>query len=75
MKFNAHVLMQDGITPHVSTTIELLKADQIIETVLSDENVYYRILEAMEGNYQIRCRISLTKTSTIIQLLMPIPLG
>ena len=57
VNFSGQVLMSDGITPPANVTIELLKADQVIRTVLSDENGYYRILEAMEGNYWIRCRI------------------
>ena len=46
MKCNGHVLMLDGITPHVSATLELLKLDWII-----DVSGYYRILEVVEGNY------------------------
>ncbi|HIO37693.1 MAG TPA: hypothetical protein EYN27_01920, partial [Rhodospirillales bacterium] len=57
VNFSGQVLMSDGITPPASVTMELLKADQVIETVLSDENGYYRILEAVAGNYRIRCRM------------------
>jgi len=35
VNFSGQVLMSDGITPHASVTIELLKADQVIETILS----------------------------------------
>jgi hypothetical protein len=52
MKFSGQVLIIGRVTPRVGAAIELLKVDQIL-----DENRYYRILEAVEGNYQIRCRI------------------
>jgi len=54
---SGHLFALDGTTPHINVVVQALKDNQIVETVLSDQNGYYQLALPGKGSYTFRCQV------------------